>query len=364
MPAASLEVIRVVPVRASARSTWFFLEMKSADGFVGTGEAGVHGRDEDLAARMREMARSPEEFRAMDAFGPDAELVEVSTYCAFDQALRDIEAQRQGLPIHALLGTRRPRIASYANINRRTHDRSSAGFAQSASDALHAGHVSLKIAPFDGIRPDMDFDEAKPLLDVGFARIMAVRGVIGDRKLFVDCHGRLSPKFSAMVLGAAREAGVFWIEMPFREKTEYFSAIGAFRRAANTCGIQTAGGELMTDIAGFAPLLDGELYDVLMPDMKYVGGYDAFRRVCDAAAGRSIAIAPHNPTGPIAHAHTVHASAAIENFLILETQFDELAAFVEVVDGNASLPRNGEILVSNAPGLGASLARDFGRWLS
>jgi galactonate dehydratase len=69
-------------------------------------------------------------------------------------------------------------------------------------------------------------------------------------------------------------------------------------------------------------------------------------------------ISPHNPTGPICHAHSVHASAATRDLLILEMQFDETPAFNEIVAGELPLPQEGVVTVPQAPGLGLRLLAD------
>ena len=70
-------------------------------------------------------------------------------------ALLDLEGQALGQPIHALLGGAvRQHVPLYANINRRTVERTPASFAASAAVAIAAGYTSFKLAPFDEITPE------------------------------------------------------------------------------------------------------------------------------------------------------------------------------------------------------------------
>ena len=65
-------------------------------------------------------------------------------------------AQRGSEPIWRRYAEQaRDAIPIYANINRRTVDRSPAGFAKSAEDALAANMQAVKIAPFDRLNPKM-----------------------------------------------------------------------------------------------------------------------------------------------------------------------------------------------------------------
>jgi galactonate dehydratase len=160
------------------------------------------------------------------------------------------------------------------------------------------------------------------------------------------------------VLEEAQAVDLYWLECPYTEEAPFFEAIREARRRANKRGILTAGAELKTGLVGYAPMLNMELYDVLMPDMKHVGGYDGLFAVARAAATKKMLIAPHNPTGPVCHGHSVHASAAVDNFLILEMQFDESTSFTKMVEGQLPMPHAGMIAPSDAPGLGLRLKRE------
>jgi galactonate dehydratase len=68
-----------------------------------------------------------------------------------------------------------------------------------------------------------------------------------------------------------------------------------------------------------------------------------------------VEIAPHNPTGPVCHAHSVHLCAAIPNFLVLEVQYGETEAFFDIVQGGSLRFDQGAAPLSHAAGLGISL---------
>jgi galactonate dehydratase len=192
-------------------------------------------------------------------------------------------------------------------------------------------------------------------LQTAFARIFAVRAAIGDGRLMVDCHWRLNRDTFAPVLDVAEKAGLFWIECPYPEEPDWIAPLRTARRDANARGIRLAGLELKLWEPGFKPFLDGECYDVLMPDIKHVGSYERFYDLARASLNTGVKIAPHNPTGPVSHAHSVMACAAIENFLILEMQFDETEAFHRIVEGRLPMPANGIARRVDEPGLALRL---------
>jgi len=119
-----------------------------------------------------------------------------------------------------------------------------------------------------------------------------------------------------------------------------------------------AGGEDGVGRDAFMPFLTAGAYDVLMPDIKYVGGFTEMRAVAALAAQHGVAIAPHNPTGPVAHLASVHACAGLAGFTRLELQFNESPLFDALVTPLPPVPEQGRVAVPHRPGLGVALAVD------
>ena len=354
--------VETFALRASSRSIWSFVEITAGDGRVGVGETTIHRDIDRMEGQVRQLGdglmQAADATAFLNAIPDPDDFVDASARSGLSQALVDLTAQQAGRPIWRLhTETPHGTIPVYANINRRTLDRTPQGFAKSASEAVAQGITAIKIAPFDGVTTNMSPAEAGPLLDDAFARIFAVRDVIGDGRLMVDCHWRLNAETYRPVLDVAEQARLFWIECPFPEERGWFDAIRDARRDANARGILLAGLELKLWEPGFKPFLEHNCYDVLMPDIKHVGSYERFNALADASRKAGVKIAPHNPTGPISHAHSVMASAAVENFLILEMQFDETSAFQGIVEGDLPMPVNGTIARIDSPGLGLRLDR-------
>ncbi len=68
------------------------------------------------------------------------------------------------------------------------------------------------------------------------------------------------------------------------------------------------------------------------------------------------AVAPHNPTGPIAHAASLHVCAGLRGFSRLELQFNESPLFDALVQPPLPAPAGGRAQVPQGPGLGIALA--------
>jgi galactonate dehydratase len=245
----------------------------------------------------------------------------------------------------------------YANINRRTEDRTPEGFAASARDALAQGYLAVKIAPFDNVVPqELGTTASRALIDAGIARIHATRKAIGPNTvLMVDCHWRFDEKTAASVLRELESAKLFWFECPIGEGPENYAALKRLRKVANRTSVRLAGAEQQIGIEGFRPFVEGGLYDVVMPDVKYAGGYSEMLRIADLCQKHSVAFSPHNPTGPVCTLASLHVCALAQSFLLLEHQLGESPLYYDLVRGGH--PRLGEgcFGVPNVPGLGIDL---------
>jgi galactonate dehydratase len=315
-------------VRVTARTVWTFARLVAQDGSEGWGEASLEGRAAEVEAAIRAFTL-PVTLGAVPT-----DLVKAAAYSAVEQALWDLAARNGGRPIAELLGgARRERVPLYANINRGTTDRSPAGFAARAAEAAALGFGAIKIAPFDNLQE-------------GYARIAAAAEAIAGRaELQVDCHWRFDEARAQEALGECARLGVTWFECPLPETPEHFAAIKRLRGKANAAGMRLAGAEQFIGTAGFRPLLEQGLYDVVMPDVKYAGGLAECLRIAELAARHGVACSLHNPSGPVCHAHSLHASAAMESNERLEYQHGETPRFYEIapglaapVGGSAALP--------------------------
>jgi galactonate dehydratase len=67
-----------------------------------------------------------------------------------------------------------------------------------------------------------------------------------------------------------------------------------------------------------------------------------------------VTVAPHNPSGPVATAASVHVSAVLKNFRVLELQWGEVSWRQDVLSPPERFEK-GTIQVSERPGLGIEL---------
>ncbi len=358
---AVIERVAVRTARISAKTDWTFVLVACSDGIVGLGEATLSGAGDALFAFAplleRRLVGRPAMPNAVLAVRDEmrAGLVQAAVSSAAEQALWDAEGQRQGRSVADLLGgSLRERVPLYANVNRGIERRTPEGFAAAANRAVAAGYDAVKIAPFDGLDEPAAI-AAEPLFSAGLERIEATCDVVrGRARVMVDCHWRLDERLASRLLDAAARLDLFWIECPLPEAAGYLPALRRVRGKATEVGVRLAGMEKGTCLADFAPYLAEGLYDVLMPDVKYVGGLAATRHLAALAAESGVLIAPHNPSGPVCHAASVQVAATLANLLFLEVQFEESPLFETLVDAPI-LQAGGTAPVAHRPGLGLAL---------
>lgn len=353
--------IRFHGLGVSAKTVWTFLAVETEDGRQGFGECTLSAHE---AAMQAEVARLDRALRGEDAFARNriasliphapAGLVRHTAISALEQALWDLSAQAAGVPlVRALGGALRDDVRLYANINRGVDPRTPENFAAFASRAAAQGFRAIKLAPFEGLLPGARGDaEWEALYQRGLSRCQAVRAAAPDALLMVDCHWRFSVPDAARLVRDLAAIGCWWVECPVSEA--FLPEIRRLRSMANDRGMRLAGAETLSGLAAFRPLIEAGAYDVLMPDIKYCGGHGEMQRIAALAASAGIEIAPHNPSGPVCHAHSVHAACAMANVPALEVMFEESPLFFTAMQGTVPALDGGRARPPAAPGLGCA----------
>jgi galactonate dehydratase len=345
--------------RISPKTLWCFLEISFADGACGIGEATLPGRETTLLevadACLPVWLRDQALLQPVTAATPIATSALIT---ALDVAVADARGRRANHSIAAMLGGDPARhVPVYANINRRTLDRSPAGFAASAAHATAQGFTAVKIAPFDEV--DVAACRAgngTEAMRNGLERIAAVRATLGPRcRLMVDCHWRFDAATAASLIAALRPFELYWLECPLPETPETMDDLVSLRRAVNAQGTRLAGLEEFVGRDSFAAYAHKGCYDVMMPDMKYVGGFGEMLATADQLAGLGVEVSPHNPTGPICHAASLQVSAALPALTMLEMQLDETPLFWDLASPPLTRPAEGSHPLPHGPGLGIAL---------
>ena len=208
MPRLRVSGFELLPVRATERTVWLMLRLRTDAGLTGLGEAsdafGFANTTKQDAARMESELRgffaliegkSPLEIGTYREQGErllaKRGLLAATAYSAIEQALWDLAGKALEVPTCTLFGGRlRDSLQVYANVNRATRPRTPAGFAAAAKAAVQDGFRAVKAAPFDGFpKPGSPAAAIDAAVENGIACVAAMRDAIGPQvELMVDCH--------------------------------------------------------------------------------------------------------------------------------------------------------------------------------
>jgi galactonate dehydratase len=360
--------IELLPIRATARTVWLIVRLKTDTGLVGLGEAsdafGFANTTADDAMRMRSQLASffklingrslfeIESYRQRGEVMARQGLVPATAYSAIEQALWDLAGKALDVPTHVLLGGKvRDSLPVYANINRATDPRTPAGFAAAARRAVADGFRAIKAAPWDGFPPPGAPEaEIVRAVDAGVASTAAMREAVGpDTAIMVDCHSFFDVERAVRVAERLEPYNLTWYEEPVAP--EKIDDTVAIRRRIRQ---PMAGGETLFGLSGFTPLARRRAVDTIMPDVKHCGGLLELTRIAAMAADEGVMVAPHNPSGPVSTAASVQVCAGMKNVNYLELQYGEVGWRSDMLMPPERFV-NGSIQVPDRPGFGIDL---------
>lgn len=346
-----ITAVQTIVVNVSPFTNWTFVRLETDDGIAGVGEATLIGFEPAVASLVGEIGAPLVGRNPLEA-GPlhmtQGGHIAAAALSGLEQALWDIRGKAYGVPVHRLLGGGRAAVPVYANINRGTRDRSPRGVGARAEEAVSAGFGAVKFAPFDEY---LWWEAAgrRDLLEPGIRRVEAIRETVGPRvAVKVDCHWRFDVPAAIEVGRRLAALDLAWYEAPVSERDP-----DAVREVREQTGLRIAGGELQTSLLDYRRLLEARCMDVLMPDVKYVGGIQGVLKVATLAEAFGASIAPHNPSGPVATAATLHAAAVLPNLMTVEYQFAEVEWYWDLVQVEFAV-KDGHMQVPQSPGLGVN----------
>jgi galactonate dehydratase len=330
---------------------YLFVKVQTDEGLYGWGEGTLEMKQGTVAAAVRDL----QDF----VIGEDPTRVEylwqrmyrhgfwrggvaiLSAISAIEQALWDITGKAYDQPVYKLLGGAvRDYIPCY------THT----GDAEQAGRLIAEGWRALKFGLADGSGA---IDEGRLVRDTA-RTAEALRRAVGDEvTLMCDAHGRLRPP-TAIRLGKALEPyNLFFFEEPV--PPDNVAALATVRAAGLTMDLAT--GERAFTRWGYRELIERQLVDVIQPDLCHAGGIAETLRIAALAEMYNIAVAPHNPNGPVGTAASVHAAACMPAFVILEYALSPTRDDCQA--GEPLRATQGRISLPTAPGLGIDLDESY-----
>jgi galactonate dehydratase len=197
-------------------------------------------------------------------------------------------------------------------------------------------------APIEGLAP----------VRYAAACIAAMREAVGPAiDIMVDCHARPSPRMGVQFAKALEPYGLYFFEEPCWP--ESIDGIAEVQRAVTT---PIATGERLVSQHAFRALLEKRAASVLQPDITHCGGLSEVRRIAAMAEAYRVALAPHNPQGPVSTAASLEFGFATPSYIICETVHADVPWRCDVVSEGFTVERNGRtVQPSQRPGLGIEI---------
>lgn len=333
---------------------WVFVRIRDSDGCEGWGEASLHGPTSPVVAAIQEYAVH---LKGQEATGAERHwsrlynawrwrggAVFMTAMSAIDIALWDMEARRLGVPLYRLFGgPHRTALRVYAS-----HSLLGAETPQQAHDeAKHivkSGFLGFKFCPFQF--EQLREDPYGAITRTSEMMAAAREGAGPEAEIYIECGEMLSPRSAPVMLDKLLPHRPAWIEEPFP-----FEGPDAIARLQAETPIPVAVGERLLSRYEFRELFEKGGCRVVQPDIMHGGGFTELRRIAALAETYQVMVAPHNPGGPVCMAASMHLSAAVPNFLVLE-QINPDRELRDLASSPAPELRDGHVHLTDAPGLG------------
>jgi galactonate dehydratase len=273
-----------------------------------------------------------------------------------DIALWDIVGKVHGVPCHKLWGGPvRDYVRTYCHLG---GGRMEDFYCCDPADARRFGDLAAK-AVADGFTAfkSMAVPETMPLeglqpIRYAEACVRAMREAVGDGiDVMVDCHARPSPRMGMLFAKALEPYDLYWFEEPCWPET--VQDIALIQRAVKT---PIATGERLVGLHAFRDLLEARAASVIQPDITHCGGLSEARRIAALAEAYRVAMAPHNPQGPVSTAASLEFGFATPSYVICETVHADVPWRADVVSEGFTIEPKGRIVRPNTrPGLGIEI---------
>ncbi len=339
----------------STQKSWLLLKLETDAGISGWGDGSGEWLAGPVDTLLRQLVpllleRDPTQ---VEALTDDVRLRSPwkggpfvgTAIAAINMALYDIAGKAWGVPVYTILGgKRRDRVRVYASGG--LVESSPEEAAATAKGWIARGFAGVKGNPLESRREPLDMAAIERSLECVAA---AREGMGPEGEILLDAHGSPIPELS---LEFARRVAVH--SPLFLEEPVKVGSVEALMEVSRRSPVPIATGEKLFAVAEFDSLIRRRACAFLQPDITHCYGIGAFCEIARSADRQQMLMAPHNVAGPVGTAATLHADAAIPNFLIQEmvaSYFDRFSIYAE----HDLEVEDGYIEVSDQPGLGIAV---------
>ncbi|GGA86145.1 dehydratase [Brucella endophytica] len=381
-----MKITALETVQLPSLNNIIWLRIHTDEGIIGLGET-FRGADSVATYLHREVApqligKNPLEIDRISKLltetyvGFRSSGVEIRAASAVDIALWDIFGKVTNQPIHQLLGgLSRPSIRTYntcAGYSYNSHGARryigttdapqgpyddqvafSSDAGALAESLLAEGITAMKIWPFDpfAVAGGGNFIHRADL-DKALVPFRQIRDAVGDRmEVMVELHSMWDLPSALAIARAMKEFRPFWMEDPIKMQDTEALAVYAQRSGLPVCASET-----LATRAQYVELLRKSAVDYVMLDISWCGGLSEAKKIATMAEAFQRPIAPHDCTGPVVFAASIHLSLNAPNAVFQESVRAYYSTWYR--DLVTIMPRieNGQIYPFEGVGLGLELS--------
>ncbi|MDE3103484.1 MAG: mandelate racemase/muconate lactonizing enzyme family protein [Chloroflexota bacterium] len=337
-----------------AAFTATLVELTTDDGITGVGECIARRAPRVTDTVLRDLlwpvvqGRDPrdaggiwdDEMRLLRGWGHYRGFVQ-EAMSGVDQALWDIVAQAQGVPLYkALGGAGRDRVPVYGSS---VYIADLDTMQSETREQVEKGHVALKMkcgrsADLGGFRMDIE-------------SVRAVREAAGPGvEIGIDVNGAYDAATAIRFCDAIERHDITFLEEPV-----YPDDIDGYEQIRRHTTIGLACGESEFGVFGFRELLRRRAVDIIQPDVARVGGFTAGMRVSALVHAHNVRYAPHTGFScGVAQLASLHLAAAVSGLWKAEWMWID-NPLAELFTEPLPKATKGVVAVPRRPGLGLEL---------
>ena len=338
------------------RTNFVFVKLETDEGISGIGEGTLEYKENALLGAIEDIKRvligqDPREVERIshelyrDSYWRVGPVLQ-SAVSAVNMAMWDIKAKAAGVPVYEMLGGKvRDGVRMYANVwfaGAKTADE----FAAAAVKAKNLGITALKWDPFGKAYMYMENADFRRSIEI----VEAVRGAVGnDVDLLIEGHGRFDIATGIKIANALKPFDPYFFEEPTPP-----DCLDALAQVHKSSPVPIAAGERLYSLTQMRDFLERGCADFVQPDISHCGGISAVKKMAALCEAHYVALAPHNPSGPVANAATLHIAASTPGFRILEICLTDVSWRRELTNERVVFDK-GNILIPTGVGLGLEI---------
>jgi L-alanine-DL-glutamate epimerase-like enolase superfamily enzyme len=382
-----MKITRLETLRLGEFPNLVWLRLSTDQGVSGLGETSHAAQSveaylhEYVAPRV--LGRDPLELESLTRslagyLGWRGSGVETRAVSAFDLALWDLYGRVCNQPLYQVLGgASRSAIRTYNTCAGYRYIRSAGGqstrnwgldgksggpyedldaFLHRADELAHSllesGITAMKIWPFDSYAEVSDgLHISSEDLQKALEPFRRIRSAVGNRMdIMVEFHSLWRLPAAQRIARALAEFDTFWHEDPIR-----MDSLQLLKQYAPHSKAPICASEILAGRWSFKDLLETGVAGIVMFDLAWCGGISEARRIAALADAWQLPVAPHDCTGPLVYAASVHFSIHAPNALVQESVRAFYTGWYKELVSHVPQPKRGFLERPPGPGIGCEL---------